>query len=99
MLPPYEVRDTLIRLEADIVLSQAEIVVCLDDSFDDLQAEKSLREEEILWITQLQAGRRWIWIEGNHDPSPIDMGGRIYRFYLFRQSRFVISQRHLKAEI
>lgn len=98
MLPPYEVRDTLIRLEADIVLSQAEIVVCLDDSFDDLQAEKSLREEEILWITQLQAGRRWIWIEGNHDPGPIDMGGRIYRFYLFRQSRFVISQRHLKAE-
>ena len=75
MLPPYEVRDTLIRLEADIVLSQAEIVVCLDDSFDDLQAEKSLREEEILWITQLQVGRRWIWIEGNHDPGPIDMGG------------------------
>ena len=29
MLPPYEVRDTLMRLEADIVVSRAEIIVCL----------------------------------------------------------------------
>ena len=75
MLPPYEVHDTLMRLEADIFSSQAEIIVCLGDSFDDLQAEKSLRNEELLWITRLQAGRSWIWIEGNHDPGPIDMGG------------------------
>ena len=75
MLPPYEVRDTLMRLEADIFSSQAEIIVCLGDSFDDLQAEKSLRNEELLWIKRLQAGRSWIWIEGNHDPGPIDMGG------------------------
>ena len=28
-----------------------------------------------LWITRLQAGRRWIWIEGNHDPGPVSLGG------------------------
>ena len=76
MLPPYEVRDTLMRLESDIVVSRAEIIVCLGDSFDDLQAGKSLRDEELLWIMRLQAGRRWIWIEGNHDPGPLDMGGK-----------------------
>ena len=75
MLPPYEVRDTLMRLDADILSSQAETIVCLGDSFDDLEAGKSLRDEELLWIRKLQVGRRWIWIEGNHDPGPLDMGG------------------------
>ena len=37
LLPPYEV-NTLYRLEADIVLSDAQTVVCLGDSFDDLDA-------------------------------------------------------------
>ena len=76
MLPPYEVHDTLMRLEADIISSQAGIIVCLGDSFDDLQAGKSLRDEELRWIMRLQAGRSWIWIEGNHDPGPLDIGGK-----------------------
>ena len=75
LLPPYEVKDTLYRLEADIVLSDAQTVVCLGDSFDDLDAEASLREDELSWLTRLQAGRRWIWIEGNHDPGPLSIGG------------------------
>ena len=75
LLPPYEVKDTLYRLEADIVLSGAETVVCLGDSFDDLIAEASLQEDELSWLMRLQAGRRWIWIEGNHDLGPISIGG------------------------
>ncbi|MFT6024509.1 MAG: DNA ligase-associated metallophosphoesterase [Ascidiaceihabitans sp.] len=74
-LPPYETRDTLTRLERDLEATDARIVVCLGDSFDDLIAAQSLSETERLWITRLQAGRRWIWIEGNHDPGPIDLGG------------------------
>ncbi len=74
-LPPYETRDTLTRLAADLDRTQASTVVCLGDSFDDLQAAQSLPEDERLWITRLQAGRRWVWIEGNHDPGPIDLGG------------------------
>lgn len=74
-LPPYDTRDTLTRLAADIALSNARIVVCLGDSFDDLGAALALPEEERLWIARLQAGRRWVWIEGNHDPGPVDLGG------------------------
>ncbi|WP_435141358.1 ligase-associated DNA damage response endonuclease PdeM [Pseudopelagicola sp. nBUS_19] len=74
-LPPYETRDTLIRLENDLNVTNAAIVVCLGDSFDDVEAAKSLPEDEKLWINRLQAGRRWVWIEGNHDPGPIDLGG------------------------
>jgi len=25
--------------------------------------------------TDIAAGRRWLWIEGNHDPGPVDLGG------------------------
>ena len=74
-LPPYETRDTLERLERDLNQTQAEVLICLGDSFDDLGAAMALPEAERLWITRLQAGRRWIWIEGNHDPGPVDLGG------------------------
>ena len=75
MLPPYEVHETLQKLEADIATTQPQQVICLGDSFDDLDAAASLKEDMLLWLTRLQAGRLWIWIEGNHDPGPIDMGG------------------------
>ncbi|MGB3244811.1 MAG: ligase-associated DNA damage response endonuclease PdeM [Sulfitobacter sp.] len=74
-LPPYETRDTLARLEQDVDQTAAQTVICLGDSFDDLGAAMSLREDDRLWITRLQAGRRWVWIEGNHDPGPVDVGG------------------------
>lgn len=75
MLPPYETRDTLARLETDIYAARAGSVICLGDSFDDLTATDSLSEEETLWITRMQAGRRWVWIEGNHDPGPTNLSG------------------------
>ncbi|MEP2027459.1 MAG: ligase-associated DNA damage response endonuclease PdeM [Paracoccaceae bacterium] len=74
-LPPYDTRDTLNRLGSDLALCDAATVVCLGDSFDDRNAARALPENERLWILQLQAGRSWIWIAGNHDPGPIDLGG------------------------
>ncbi|WP_300031985.1 ligase-associated DNA damage response endonuclease PdeM [uncultured Roseobacter sp.] len=74
-LPPYETRDTLTRLGEDLARTGARTVICLGDSFDDRIAAAALPEEERLWITRLQAGRQWIWIEGNHDPGPLEFGG------------------------
>ncbi|MEL6646147.1 MAG: ligase-associated DNA damage response endonuclease PdeM [Pseudomonadota bacterium] len=74
-LPPYETQDTLSRLEKDLKFTGANKVVCLGDSFDDRAAAEALPEAAKIWITALQAGRRWIWIEGNHDPGPVEMGG------------------------
>lgn len=74
-LPPYDTRDTLTRLAADLAVTRARVVICLGDSFDDPDAARALPEEERLWIARLQAGRRWVWIEGNHDPGPVDLGG------------------------
>jgi DNA ligase-associated metallophosphoesterase len=75
MLPPYEVQETLQKLETDITATQPRQVICLGDSFDDLDAARSFDEDARLWLTRLQAGKSWVWIEGNHDPGPIDLGG------------------------
>lgn len=75
MLPPYEVQETLEKLQSDIATTTPDSVICLGDSFDDLDAAASLDDDMQLWLARLQAGRKWIWIEGNHDPGPIDLGG------------------------
>jgi DNA ligase-associated metallophosphoesterase len=75
MLPPYEVRETLEKLQADIAATRPTQIICLGDSFDDLEAAARLDEEMLLWLAQLQEGKTWIWIEGNHDPGPINLGG------------------------
>ncbi|MEE4188224.1 MAG: ligase-associated DNA damage response endonuclease PdeM [Roseobacter sp.] len=74
-LPPYETRDTLDRLQGDLDATTPRTVICLGDSFDDLTAAASLSQEDSLRIIRMQAGRRWVWIEGNHDPGPVDYGG------------------------
>jgi DNA ligase-associated metallophosphoesterase len=75
LLPPYETSETLARLDADIGFHAPRRVVCLGDSFDDMQAQDELAEADRLWITRLMAGREWIWAEGNHDPGPGQIGG------------------------
>lgn len=75
LLPPYEVQETLARLDKAIAETCPAQVVCLGDSFDDLDAAMGLAEGARLHLARMQAGRDWVWIEGNHDPGPIDLGG------------------------
>lgn len=75
LLPPYEVTETLTRLEAEITALGPDTVLCLGDSFDDPAAADALPEEALLWLLRLQAGRTWLWVEGNHDPGPVGLGG------------------------
>ena len=76
MIPPYETNETLSRLAEAVNLMDPAIVVSLGDSFDDLDAVKSLTDANLMQIAQMQAGRDWVWIEGNHDPGPVSIGGR-----------------------
>ncbi|WP_339949992.1 ligase-associated DNA damage response endonuclease PdeM [uncultured Albimonas sp.] len=74
LLPPYETQATLDRLGEEIAATGARTVLCLGDSFDDLAAA-ALPEAEAGRLAALMAGRRWLWIEGNHDPGPVGLGG------------------------
>lgn len=75
LLPPYDSDETLWRLESAIATTNPAYVICLGDSFDDLDAASGLSHEARLKLASLQAGREWIWIEGNHDPGPVELGG------------------------
>ena len=75
MLPPYETRATLERLAQDIATTKPACVVALGDSFDDLAAAESLEPEDHALLARLRDGRRWVWIEGNHDAGRTGHGG------------------------
>lgn len=76
LLPPYEGLATLDRLSADVAATDPRRVICLGDSFDDPDGARSLDADCRDLLLRMQAGRDWIWIEGNHDPGPLDIGGR-----------------------
>ena len=75
LLPPYENRVTLQKLDQDIGATNPTHILCLGDSFDDLTAADHMAEPDLLWLTRLMAGRDWTWIAGNHDAGPVELGG------------------------
>lgn len=95
LLPPYETAETLDRLSADLAATGAGTVICLGDSFDDLAAGEALDSSHRDTIRRLQAGRRWLWIEGNHDPGPLDLGGS----HLAQHRLGPLTFRHIAAPV
>lgn len=75
LLPPYDTAETLSRLETDIAATDPATVVCLGDSFDDDAAARALPPGAEDRLLRLMAGRRWVWIAGNHDPGPASLPG------------------------
>ncbi|MGZ9115294.1 MAG: ligase-associated DNA damage response endonuclease PdeM, partial [Brevundimonas sp.] len=66
MLPPYDSRATLDRLEAEIDALQPAAVVLLGDSFHDAKSIGRMAEADRGRLDRLATGRDWIWLEGNH---------------------------------
>jgi len=67
MLPPYDTRETLDRLEVEVEALAPRILVLLGDSFHDGGSEDRLTAAEARRIEALARGRRLIWVVGNHD--------------------------------
>lgn len=75
LLPPYDSAETLARLALAVQACAPRTMVCLGDSFDDRSAADALPEAALRSLAALMAGRRWVWIAGNHDPGPVGLGG------------------------
>jgi hypothetical protein len=67
LLPPYDTRETLSRMAAEIARFDPATVVCLGDSFHDLGGWARMHAGDAGLVAALAAGRRWVWIAGNHD--------------------------------
>ncbi len=70
LLPPYDSRATLGRLAEVMELYRPERIICLGDSFHDMDAPDRLGAEERRMLASMVKGREWIWLAGNHDPGP-----------------------------
>lgn len=78
LLPPYDTRATLGRIEMLQRRYRPATTICLGDSFHDGNAGERLGEEDAARLRRLTAAADWIWIEGNHDPHPPqNLGGRV----------------------
>lgn len=69
LLPPYDTRDTLMRLAELIDRYDPHAVIALGDSLHDTGAAERMAEQDITILRILQEDRRWIWVRGNHDPE------------------------------
>jgi DNA ligase-associated metallophosphoesterase len=90
MLPPYDTRATLKRIEALVSRYAPARVVALGDSFHDRDAADRLDADERAMLRALGSRADWIWIAGNHDPAPpswlgglvteeVAIGGLVFR--------------------
>jgi len=78
MLPPYDTRATLARIEALMLIYAPLRVIALGDSFHDPYAADRLDGVERETLARLGRAAEWIWIAGNHDPAPPPwLGGRV----------------------
>lgn len=69
-LPPYDTGESLIRLGAALNAWKPKRVISLGDSFHDDTGASRLSDSYVEMLESLMRGREWIWIGGNHDPSP-----------------------------
>lgn len=67
MLPPYDSRATLDRLEAEIADLAPARVVLLGDSFHDSRSIGRMATDDRARLDRLAVERDWVWLEGNHD--------------------------------
>ncbi len=77
LLPPYDTRDALGRLEAEVGDPRRASLVLLGDSFHDGGGEARLAPDDRARLEALARGRTLVWILGNHDlDGPGGLAGR-----------------------
>lgn len=75
-LPPYDTAATLARLAAAAARLAPRAIVALGDSFHDVRAGERMSEPDRRALADLQCGRDFLWVTGNHDPElPAFAGG------------------------
>lgn len=75
-LPPYDTGETLARLERVCRHYRPRRVICLGDSFHDLDGPDRMAKTDLARLRRLVQRQEWVWVTGNHDPAPPpDLGG------------------------
>ena len=70
LVPPYDSRQTLLRLGPVVAEYGPAIVVSLGDSFHDDGGLERMHGDCRQLLLAVMGSRDWYWIAGNHDPAP-----------------------------
>ena len=70
LLPPWDTHATLDRLTLLLRRYHPRIVVALGDSFHDARGAQRLPPGELARLNAMTEAHRFIWVQGNHDPTP-----------------------------
>lgn len=70
LLPPWDTHATLDRLTLLLRRYAPETVVALGDSFHDAGGSSRLPATEAARLIAMTRSHRFIWVQGNHDPTP-----------------------------
>lgn len=78
MLPPYDTRETVMRLRAEVECLSPRLLIFLGDTFHDAGAEGRLEECDHARLEALASGRTLLWLAGNHDrTAPRSLPGEV----------------------
>jgi DNA ligase-associated metallophosphoesterase len=70
LLPPWDTKVTLDRLALLLRRWKPRTVVALGDSFHDADGSGRLPHDEVARLASIAASVQFVWVQGNHDPSP-----------------------------
>src|SRR5271165_5538681 len=70
LLPPWDTQATLDRLTLLLRRYRPRLVIALGDSFHDADGATRLPSGELSRLRAMTEAHRFIWVRGNHDPSP-----------------------------
>lgn len=74
LLPPFDTRETLARLQTAIARRAPRMVISLGDAFHDREGAMRLENADRAALETLAAGREWLWIAGNHEQNAVPFG-------------------------
>lgn len=90
LLPPYDTRETLLKLAADVAATQPRVVIFLGDTLHDAGGQDRMAARDLDLLLDIVRGRTLLWVVGNHDPDgpgrlpgqsvdELDLGGLVLR--------------------
>ena len=76
LVPPYDTKITLQRLNECLAKWKPKKVISLGDSFHRDDSAQNMTSSDRETIQQMSCKYQWTWISGNHDPiAPEELGG------------------------
>jgi uncharacterized protein len=69
LLPPYDTRETLLKLAGDVAATNPRLIVFLGDTLHDMGGGERIAPADVALLGDIARGRTLLWVVGNHDPE------------------------------